>query len=433
MNEDFLHYIWKFQRFSEFNLLTTDGQPVQVVHPGRHNTDAGPDFLDAKIRLGDTLWAGNVEIHISASDWLKHNHHLDKAYDNVILHVVYSADAEIYTTEKHKISTLSIRDKFDFQSYRYYKSWLKDPKFIACENLIQNVPSMVKMSMVQSSAISRLKHKAELCFDHLNETRGDIEGTFYRMLLRSFGAKVNALPFEQLARNAPIGLVKKIRTDATNLEAFFLGQAGLLDISVADDSYMKELWERYRFLQAKFDLTSMPASAWKLLRLRPQNFPAVRLAQVAALYARHDSLSDLITNASTTDELNKIFDVGLTHSYWKTHYVLGKESTSIAKHIGADTIVSLVINAVVPLMFALAAYNRDETWQARAIGLLEELPSESNSTVKRFKTFNFNIVNAFDSQGILHLKRYWCDPKKCLNCKVGIHLMKEYGNTGEIR
>jgi hypothetical protein len=432
MNEDFLQYIWKFQQFISFDLCSTEGEQIQVVQPGRHNQDAGPDFLDAKVRIGDTLWAGNVEVHISASDWNRHNHQADPAYDNVVLHVVYSADTDIFTKSGFRIPTLCIRDLFDFQSYRFYKSWLKAPKFIACENMIREVPSIVKSTTVESSAISRIRKKAGICLDHLQHTKGDIEGSFYRILLRSLGLKVNAIPFEQLSLITPFSLVQKVRHNRTDLEALFLGQAGFLAKGNKIDHYVKELDGKYEFLRAKYSLEPMPVSAWKLLRLRPQNFPPVRLAQLASIYSRHDSLTDRISETEHTAEISKLFGVQLNDPFWLHHYTLDKESTSATKHIGEDTIDLLIINAVVPFLFALSYYNRDERWKEKAVRFLEELPAETNSVTKRFSSFGFKIQSALDSQGILHLKQFLCEPKKCLNCKIGIHLMKDYDNTGKI-
>ncbi len=432
MNEDFLQYIWKFQQFTSFDLQTTQGEQIQVIHTGRHNHDAGPDFLDAKVRIGDTLWAGNVEVHISASDWNRHNHQADRAYDNVVLHVVYSADVDVYAGSGSKIPTLCVRDLFDYQSYRFYKSWLKSPKFIACENMIREVPSIVKASMVESSAIARIRAKAGVCMDHLHQTNGDIEGSFYRILLRSMGLKVNAIPFEQLSLITPYNIVQKVRHDRSNLEALFLGQAGFLSNLKLNDNYVIELRKKYGFLKAKYSLETMPVSSWKLLRLRPQNFPPVRLAQLAVMFSSNDSLTDKISDSESLIDILRLFEVQLNDPFWLFHYTLEKESASATKHIGADTLALLVINAVVPFLFALSEYNRDERWQDRAVRFLEELPPEINGVTKRFSSFGFNIQNALDSQGILHLKKFSCEPKKCLNCKIGINLMKDHDNIGNI-
>jgi hypothetical protein len=425
MNEDFLQYLWKFQKFNTIHLKTTAGIPVQVLQPGRHNTDAGPDFLDARIRIGDTLWAGNVEIHLSASDWNRHGHQSDHGYDNVVLHVVYSADADIVTASGMHIPMVCIRDLFDYQDYRYYKSWVKQDGFIACEALVPQVSTLTKTAMVHAAAVERLKQKSAICRDHLQQTQGDVEGSFYRLLLRSFGHKVNAIPFEQLALAVPHPLLRKVRHDPADLEALLLGQAGMLQHTV-HHPYTEDLSKRFAFLSAKYELKPMQASAWKLLRLRPQNFPAVRIAQLAALYSRHESLADRVLEAHSLHELNALFAAEPRDPFWRKHYTLSKESSEAPKSIGQDAIQLIIINAVVPFYFAMAHYNREERWQQKATTLLESMPPETNRITTRYASFGFPLWNALDSQGLLHLKATWCESKKCLHCKVGINLMNHY-------
>ncbi len=429
MNEDFLHYIWKFQQFATLDLKTSQGESVQVIKTGRHNQNAGPDFLDARIRIGETVWAGNVEIHIAASDWYKHQHDADTAYDNVVLHVVYTNDKEVSTSTGQPIPTLCIKDLFDYQTFRYYKKWIKSARFIPCESTASTVPDIIRISAVQSAAVERLEHKSAFCLDHLYETKGDIEGSFYRILLRSFGLKVNALPFEHLARITPIELVRKNWSESEKLEALFMGQAGFLTDVKNKDPHVQALKNQYDFLKVKYQLTPMPASSWKLFRLRPMNFPQVRLAQVARFYARSKAVSQVIMDYPELERLKDLFDISLVDNFWKTHYTLEKESAPLTKSIGASTVELLVINAVVPFLFALSAYNKSQAYQERAMDLLEQLPPESNSVVTKFRNIGFEAKSALDSQGIIHLKLFECDPKKCLNCRVGIHLMKDYAGT----
>jgi len=429
MNEDFLHYIWKFQQFIHFGLQTAGNEPIQVLKTGRHNQNAGPDFLDARIRIGDTIWAGNVEIHINSSDWHKHNHSIDKAYDNVILHVVYTNDATVTTSSGEPIPVLCIKDLFDYQTFRQYKLWLKTASFIPCENNVKEVPELIKTSALELAAIDRLETKSQFCLDHLNETRGDIEDTFYRVLLRSFGLKVNALPFEHLARITPISLVRKVWNNASELEALFLGQAGFLSDLISDEPHIRELKKNYSFQVAKYGLQSMPLSGWKLFRLRPQNFPQVRLAQLARFYARWGAVSQIVTEAKTTTEVLKLFDIVLEDQFWMRHYTLEKSSRPVTKSIGHATSELMLINAVVPFLFALSAYNKDETYQERAMAFLEDIEPESNTVVKKFQDLLFPAKSALDTQGMIHQKQFMCDPRKCLNCKVGIHILKAYAKT----
>lgn len=428
MNEDFLHYIWKFQQFNTFDLRTSVGEAIQVIKTGRHNQNAGPDFLDARIRIGDTVWAGNVEIHIASSDWLKHNHQADKAYDNVILHVVYTNDAAIHTSTGEPISTFCIKDLFDYQTYRYYKSWLKSAKFIPCEGMVENVESVTKSSAVQNAAISRLEEKSAVCTDHLHETRGDIEETLYRVLLRSFGMKVNALPFEHLARITPLDLVRKTWDNESMLQALLLGQAGFLETPKDVHPEVLKYQTGYRFLAAKYHLKPMPLSAWKLFRLRPQNFPQVRLAQIGRFYHIWKSIGQKVIETSSTQDLLDMFDISLQGDFWQDHYTLDKSSTPVAKSIGESAAISLMINGIVPFLFALSNYNKDNSFRDRAFSILEELPPEDNSITKKFKEMGFRTENALDTQGIVHLKRIGCDARKCLNCRIGIQLIKSHAD-----
>lgn len=429
MNEDFLHYIWKFQQFNTFDLKTSRGDAIQVIKTGLHNMDAGPDFLDARIRIGDTVWAGNVEIHIASSDWLKHNHQADKAYDNVILHVVYTNDNEICTSAGEPISTLCIKDLFDYQTYRYYKSWLKSAKFIPCEGMVENVSAITKSSTIENAAIARLEDKSEVCIDHLHETKGNIEETLYRVLLRAFGMKVNALPFEYLARITPLDLVRKTWDNEALLQALLLGQAGFLESPKDLQPYVLKLQADYRFLTAKYGLKPMHLNAWKLFRLRPQNFPQVRIAQIARFYYKWKSVGQKVIETSSTEELLLMFDITPDGDFWERHYTLDKASAPVSKGIGETAGTSLLINAIVPFLFALSNFNKDQVFRERAFAILEQLPAESNSITKKFRNMGFRAENALDTQGIVQLKRFGCDAKKCLNCRIGIQLIKSHADT----
>ncbi len=431
MNEDFLHYVWRFQRFKSANLLTTDGEEVQVMRTGVHNGNAGPDFLDARIRIGNTVWAGNVEIHLQASDWFRHKHQYDAAYDNVILHVVYTADAEVDNGKGERIPCVCIKDLFDYHTWRQYKSWLQSDSFIPCEKSAAEVPEIIKSGTVHVAAIERIKEKSGLCLDHLNETNGDIEEAFYRLLLRAFGLKVNALPFEQLSRNTPYALLRKVWTDEHDLEALLLGQAGFLSNPELNEPYVNDLIARYAFLQQKHSLKPMPKSAWKLFRLRPPNFPQVRLAQLAAFYFRHKAVAQNILETENRDDFMKMFDVGLKDGFWLSHYTLDKESPPATKSIGGTTAQLILVNAVVPFLFALGRYHAREDISQNAVNLLEQLPAELNAVTRRFANIGFQVGSAFESQGLIQLKKFACDQKKCLNCKTGIYLLENYGKAVE--
>jgi hypothetical protein len=430
MNEDFLHYLWKHRQFDPSNLKTEGGEDLEIIHPGQHNENAGPDFLDARLRIDGTLWAGNVEIHIASSDWYKHGHQNDPAYDNVILHVVFNQDKEVEAPKGSIIPAFTLKDRIDYQSYRKYKAWVAEGKFIPCDKIVNQVPQLIKTSAVHAAAVDRLSLKSEISRDHLMQTKGDMEGAFYRLFMRALGMKVNALPFEQLARITPHELIRKLNSNAIQLEALLLGQAGFLAEAKSDHPHITTLKSEYDFLKKKHDLNPMPMSAWKLFRLRPQNFPQVRLAQLAVFYHRHASVAKAISEMENTKELFDYFSIQIEDGFWLNHYTLDAESTARKKSFGKDFLKHLVVNSVVPFVFSLADYNRDESYKQRSIRLLETLPSERNSIIRKFEQLDFKLSSSFDSQGIIQLKNSYCDSKRCLRCKVGIHLMKNYAEVG---
>ncbi len=429
MKEEFLHYAWKYRRFVGRDLTTVDGKSIDILQPGRHNRDAGPDFLDARLRIDETVWAGNVEIHLAASDWHRHGHDKDPAYDNVILHVVFAHDSDIFNGNGQLIPALSLKDRIDYQTYRYYRSWLKSSGYIPCDPANRDVPTPIKTSAIQAAAVERIEAKSEVYLDHLNETRGDLDTAFYRVLLRGFGLKVNAMPFEQLARITPFHTVRKVRNNLPDLEALLLGQAGFLRDLRTEDAYIKSAIARYEFLAGMYKLHSMPKSSWKLFRLRPPNFPQVRLAQLARFIHRHESIARRAAELENVEDARRFFDVTLNDEFWLSHYTLEKTSPSVAKSIGSNVTDLLIINAVAPYQFALSRYNKDVSYRERAINLLESMPSEKNSVVRKFAEMGFVSKSAFDTQGVIQLKHFYCDERKCLSCKVGIHLLKDHGKN----
>ncbi|MCH2214561.1 MAG: DUF2851 family protein [Flavobacteriales bacterium] len=429
MNEDFLHYIWKRLQFDLSDLTSASGERIEIINIGFHNQNAGPDFLDARIRIGDTLWAGNVEIHINSSDWYRHRHDLDAAYDNVILHVVFTHDKEVLTTSGNLISTLVLKDRIDYQSYRKFKAWIASGEFIPCDKFAPEVPQIIKTSAIESAAADRLYEKSSISRDHLIQSQGDMEGAFYKIFLRALGMKVNALPFEQLSKIVPLELVRKVRSNPIQLEALFLGQAGFLEKVKSSYSYVNTLKYEYGFLRNKFCLKSMPITSWKLSRLRPQNFPEVRLAQLALFYSRHSAIAQTIAEEKSLERIMELFSTKIESGFWLTHYTMKKESPRKSKSFGADFLNHLVINAVVPFIVSLADYNRQNYLKDTALGFLEDLSCEKNAIIYKFGQLGFSTASSLDSQGILQLKRKFCDQRRCLNCKVGTQIMN---NRAEI-
>lgn len=425
MNEDFLQYVWKFQRFISHPLTCANGQSIDVIKTGIHNFNAGPDFLNSRVRIDDTVWVGNVEIHINGSDWYRHHHDKDPAYDNVILHVVYTNDKPVLDPGGQPIPVLVLKDLIDYQIYRYYKSWVKKSAFIACEELVGEVPDIIKTDAVQAEAVSRVEIKSERCLELLRHTRGDVEETFYSLLCRAIGLSVNAIPFEQLAQCTPVNLIRKNSGSIEELEALLLGQAGFLDHDTENDPYVSNLKNVYSLQKRKHKLTSMPKLAWKLSRLRPQNFPVVRIAQLARIYFQNIALAQKMIEKNLDLEREECLSVSLNTDFWKRHYTLDKASEPVVKSLGKSTVQVLLINAVVPFLFGLASYNKDADYKERAIQLLEKLAPEKNAVSTKFTKLGFHSDSALDSQGLIGLKKNRCDLLKCLNCKIGIHILKQ--------
>jgi len=427
MKEDFLHYCWKLRRFAQENLQTTKGEAIRILQVGNHNTNSGPDFLEARIQIGDTVWAGNVEIHIQASDWYRHGHQTDAAYKNVILHVVYTADQDVLDPSGSPIPVLTLRDLIDYQTYRYYTSWTAKKLFIPCAESVSDIPIIYKSQAVEAALVERLTEKADTCLQSLRLHQGDMEQAFFELLCKAMGAKVNTLPFEHFSRITPISLIRKNSASILELSALFFGQAGLLPIHPNDDPYVSELQSTYRFQAKKYELTPMSAGSWKFARMRPQSFPTLRLAELAQLYFNQGALAQrTVENQILLDYLG-MFELNLQEPYWLSRYTFGDEGQKVAKSIGQDLGNSILINAVAPFLFALASYNKEEEWKERAATLLDALPAESNGIVKKFENLGFPKRSAFDSQGLIGLKKSACDKLKCLSCKVGVQLLERHG------
>lgn len=430
MTEDFLHYIWKFRKFDQLNIETVDGALVEIIETGTHNHDSGPDFLDAKLRIDGTLWVGNVEIHISSSSWYKHDHDKDAAYDSVILHVVYTHDKPVIIG-KRELPTLVLRDRFDYQVYRLYKSWKKNSQFIPCENEVVEVSGIIKSSAVEEMAIERISEKAEHSLDILNQTKGDLEEAFYRLLCRAMGLKVNAIPFEILAKITPFSIVRKVRNNSHELESLLLGQSGLLQETSYHHPYLIKARENYRYLKNKFGLKAMPGQSWKLMRLRPDNFPAVRLAQLSCIYHKNSALAQKVTESHSVNELISIFgNIVPANDFWNKHYTLKKESPFKEKRLGKARVRLIIINAVVPFLFALASYSKNDVYKTKALNILTNLEPEVNKITRKFVSLGFISKSALDSQGLIGLKKNYCSEFKCIHCKVGVNLLNNHEKSG---
>ncbi len=425
MREDFLHYCWKHKLFNVKELETTSGEAIQIFNNGQHNSDSGPDFLQAKIKIGKTIWAGNVEIHVNASEWAQHKHHLDKAYSNVILHVVFNADKDARTTSGDEVTTLELNGKIPLKIYQRYTSMIENRSWIPCEKLIHEVDDFIIKQWMNRMLIERLEKKVGDIYQLLRQNKNNWEETFYQILARYFGFKVNATAFEMLAKSLPLQILAKHKSNPHQVEALLFGQAGMLDKEF-QDQYPEELKKEYQFLQKKYKLKSIETKLWKYLRLHPQNFPGVRISQFADLIHQSSHLFSRILEEKKISELQKMF-VCKTSSYWINHYRFDKESEKRTKNLGVQGVNILLINVVIPFLFAYGKYTDNKTIKDKALTFLEKLPAEKNTIVKNWGKLGVRTQNAFESQSLLQLKNEHCDHKTCLNCGVGNAILRKEG------
>jgi hypothetical protein len=415
MKESILHYVWQQKLFSTHQLKTTDGESVEVIDVGKYNSDAGPDFFNAKIKIAGTTWAGNVEIHSQSTDWIKHKHQRDKAYDNVILHVISKADTTVFRTDGDKIPQLEL--KFPQAIEMNYEELVQSKKWIACEGKISEIPSIFIQNWKTALLTERLEQKMEAIQQHLNEYNQHWEEAFYITLARNFGFGTNSQAFEMLAKSIPLAVLGKHKDQILQLEALLFGQAGLL-IENEKDDYVIDLNREYTFLRSKYNLRPVNALQWKLLRLRPDNFPHVRIAQFASLIHTSSKLFSKIIENTDLNYLNRLFDCAPS-GYWKNHYLFGEESKLVGKKLGSGSVNIILINTVIPFLFCYASLKNNQELKDRAIQLLEQIPSERNSIITGWKNQGIQSNSAFDSQALIQLKKHYCDDKKCLRCRIG--------------
>ena len=423
MKEDSLHYIWKYKLFNTANLTTHNGIAITVLNFGLHNTDAGSDFFNGKVKIGATTWAGNIELHINSSDWIKHKHQDDKAYDNVVLHVVYNNDKDILDKEGNVIPTLELKDLIDLQIIKKYEQLVLLPDSgIPCGKQIKTVDEFTINSWLNRLAIERLERKSAEIEGMLKLNKNNWEETFYQYMFKYFGLKVNALPFELLAQNSPLKIIEKHHT-ISSIEALLYGQAGYLESDIEDEYYVK-LKKEYQFLKAKFELVSLDKTIWKMLRLRPGNFPTIRISQLANLLSIKTRLFSKVLAAETVVELQNLFNAK-TSDYWKTHYQFNETvENDTEKKLGIATINSIIINVIVPFTFVYGKAKQNEKLVDKSLNLLESIKAENNIIIKNWKALGVKSSNAMQTQSLIELKNNYCSQKKCLNCSIGNKILQ---------
>lgn len=430
MTEDFLQYIWKYRLFKTTDLLTMVGESVVVYQAGLHNTNAGPDFLNARIKIGEETWSGHVEIHVRSSDWKRHHHAENEQYKNVILHVVYENDVDIFLHQPGDLPVLILKDLFYEEQWQRYLNWLESKTWIPCERQIRDVSQLSWIAWKDRLIIERLEQKSGYIHDLLKRTENDWNETFYRIVARNFGFKTNSDGMEMLAESLPQRLLAKHRSDPLQVEALLFGQAGFLEQEFHDE-YPRDLKQEYRFLQRKYNLSPMNSSVWKLSRMRPANFPTIRIAQFADLVCKSDHLfSILIEN----ENIAKIVDFLIVdaHPYWSSRYQFDKPihselgNSRASLRLGGASIENIMINTIAPMLFSYGQHYSDEKFIERSQKILELCPAESNRIIAEWSKLEIKATNAADSQSLLWLYNAYCDKKRCLNCNIGLELLKKH-------
>lgn len=418
--EQLLHYVWKHKLFDLKPLQTVSGETLEIIDPGLPNAHAGPDFFNAKIKINGMLWVGNVEIHRRASDWLRHQHQLDKNYDSVILHVAELIDCEITRSNGEIIPQLALQCPSHLQTQ--YRTLLREDRYPSCFRIIPSLSQLTVHSWLNALQSERFARKTQQIGNLLNQTDNDWEQAFFIILARNFGFGVNSDVFELWARNIPLQAINKHRDSLFQIEAFFFGQAGLLEELPADD-YSERLIKEYGYLRHKFGLHPSSECRWKLLRMRPGNFPHIRIAQLACLYHRSQGLFSQLMETADLKSLRDLFKGG-TSEYWLTHYRLGELSEARPKALSSASIDLLIINTVVPFLYAFGKRRSEESLLLRANRLLEEIRPENNHIIRLWGECGIKAAHAGDSQALIELKKNYCDTKKCLYCRFGYEYLK---------
>ncbi|WP_194765876.1 DUF2851 family protein [Tamlana sp. I1] len=423
MKEDFLHYIWKNKKFEIHHLKTTEGEAVTIASVGQHNFNSGPDFFNSKLNIGQQLWAGNVEIHVKSSDWYVHNHEQDLAYDNVILHVVWEHDTDVFRKDNSVIPTLELKKYIHLEILNSYEAlFSKTNRWINCENDFASTQPFILTNWLERLYFERLERKSKTIEQLLKASKNDWEAVLFKMLAKNFGLKVNGDAFFSLAQSIDFSIVRKTQNNQNKLEALFFGQSGLLEQDI-EDAYYLSLVEDYQFLKQKFKLENQQVLPLKFFRLRPPNFPTIRLSQLASLYFKHQNLFSKIIASNELQHFYELFHVE-TSAYWKNHYTFQKSSKPSVKTLSKSFVDLLLINTILPLKF-LYAKQRGEEISSDLIAISNKIASESNGIITAFNALKKVSVSSLESQALIQLKTEYCDKNLCLKCAVGNQLLSK--------
>ncbi|MCW2118704.1 DUF2851 family protein [Flavobacterium sp. 7A] len=424
MKEDFLHYLWKYKKFNTLDLHTTQQQLVTIHHQGHYLELSGPDFFNAQITIGNQKWAGNVEIHIKSSDWYAHHHERDQAYDSVILHVVWEHDAAIFRLDNSEIPVLELKNYVDKSTLNNYQSLLTPKSWIFCEKELKAIDPFVLQNWQERLFFERLERKSQLIHELLIKTNNDWECVLFRLLGKNFGLNTNGEAFLQITEAIPFSIIRKESFEVENLECLLFGTAGLLD-SDKEDNYYKDLNFRYYYLLHKHQIDNSHTIPVAFFKHRPDNFPTIRLSQLSNLYHLHQNLFSKIISLNTVQQVYDLLQIETT-TYWQDHYNFDKQSPKKNKRLSHSFIDLIIINTIIPLKFAYAKSLGVENAE-NLIQLLSEVQAEKNSILDKFTSFGIKSQNAYDSQSLLQLKNEYCTKSKCLECAIGVDLLKTKG------
>lgn len=428
--EQLLHYTWKHKLYPLKELTTSDGQRVEIVDPGLHNRNAGPDFFNAKIRIGSTMWVGNVEIHDKSSDWYQHGHDKDSRYDNVVLHVAAELDTEVMKSNGEYVPQLQLSVPDDVLTH--YDELQKTDEYPPCYKVIPHLSALIIHSWMAALQTERLEQKTEAIRKRAELCNGSWEDAYFVTLARNYGFGINGEVFEQWAYNIPLNAVAHHRDDLFQIEAIFMGQAGLLELDsipeyyqkdALNDGYFAKLRNEYQYLAHKFSMKPIDFKLWRFLRLRPQNFPHIRISQLANLYYQQKAGLSQLMECETLDELKNVLKSQVT-PYWETHYTFGSTSPKNEKHLSYGSINLLMINTAIPMLFAYGRHTSKEVLCDRAFDFLEQLKAENNHIIRMWQQVGLPVKTAGDSQALIQLKKEYCDKKECLRCRFGYEYLR---------
>ncbi|WP_433835870.1 DUF2851 family protein [Flavobacterium anhuiense] len=421
MKEDFLHYLWKFKKFDSLHLKSAQGELITILKTGDSLELSGPDFFNAHIEIGNQKWAGNVEIHLKSSDWYLHNHEKDPAYKNVILHVVWENDTAIFRENNTEISVLVLKDYVSKGTIENYNALVAPKTWISCERELKEIDRFVFRNWQERLFFERLERKSKFIYQLLEETNQDWEAVLFCLLAKNFGLNTNGNSFLQISKAIPFSIIRKESFEVENLEALFFGTSNLLEAE-KEDVYYKDLKFRYFYLLHKYQLEKTYTEPLQFFKLRPDNFPTIRLSQLAGLYHKHQNLFSKIIDLKSAEAVYRLLNVSAS-SYWQNHYQFDKESPKKSKMLSKSFIDLLIVNTIIPLQFAYSNI-MGESIAEDLIDFMNEVTSEKNAIIEKFNSFGIKTKNAFESQTLLELKNEYCERKACLKCAIGIELLQ---------